>query len=597
MAKTTRANTAEATAAALTPAYESIPLAWLTESTTNPRKTWRKTAMDELVQSVRSVGIVQPILVRNRGPQAFEIVVGSRRYRAALEAELGQIPAIVRDLDDQQVLEIQIVENLIREDVHPLEEADGFRHLMSQPNYTAQTIADRVGKNVAYVYKRMALVNLIPELREDFIAEKIHVGHAQRLARLPEASQRHVLEHLLYEEGGSKFVPGQGYKYDRTVHAVTVAHLDDLIDAEILLDLAAAPWAKDDAELIPAAGACITCPKRSAANAQLFDDVRAGDHCLDRDCYAAKAEAHFIQIVQVKKDEGVELVRISHNYNPAKGENAIGRDTYAEVVANKKGKVKNCPDTEQAIYVDNPGKGTIIQVCRNQQCSLHHNYRPASHTSRTPEGKVDFWAQKEKKLGEKIETAARRQVLEDICNEPVNGKNYIWAVPHSQQQIIALALLKHMTPPELLDVFKFPGLEAGKRSSSDVTAELRRMILAEKGSPASDWLPKIIFGLALQDCAREQLYSAGDERKRFDMAANVFGIDHKNIENEIGMRMREVFKAARLKSQAKKAGKSPAEPAPKTPAVKTAAKHKAKPAKKAKATVRKVATAKKKASR
>lgn len=150
----------------------------------NPRKQFAAESLKELAVSLKQVGILEPLLVRPRtsggaagGSEAaeswFEIVAGERRYRAALLAELAEIPCLVRELDDTAALEHAVLENLQREDLQPLEEAEGFASLIEHGGYTVNQLADRLGKSVRHVYGRLALRKLAPELVEAVATKRL----------------------------------------------------------------------------------------------------------------------------------------------------------------------------------------------------------------------------------------------------------------------------------------------------------------------------------------------------------------------------------------------------------------------------------------
>ena len=178
---------------------QMIDMDYLVESKTNPRKTFDKKQLDELTQSIKEKGVVQPILVRpNLGDKntnmlkaKFEIVTGARRFNAAKAAGLTEIPAMIRELSDQEAMEIQVIENLQRANVHPLEEAEGYFALNRRPGMTAAKIAEKIGQSEKYVYDRLKLLSLTKDAQKLFLAGKFSVGHAIILARLtPEAQGR-----------------------------------------------------------------------------------------------------------------------------------------------------------------------------------------------------------------------------------------------------------------------------------------------------------------------------------------------------------------------------------------------------------------------
>jgi ParB/RepB/Spo0J family partition protein len=133
--------------------YRDLPLAMLTESTTNPRRLFEENALKELADTIRSQGVLSPLLVRPTSERSFEIVFGARRYRAAQMAEVVTVPVRIKNLTDAEVLEAQLIENLQRRDVHSMEEANGFRALLNleEPKYSIEQIAAKTGKSPVYV--------------------------------------------------------------------------------------------------------------------------------------------------------------------------------------------------------------------------------------------------------------------------------------------------------------------------------------------------------------------------------------------------------------------------------------------------------------
>ena len=200
-----------------------------------------------------------------KGPQTYEIVAGARRYRAAQLAAIGYVPVRIADLSDAQALETSIVENLQRRDVHPLEEAQGFAALMrlEEPAYSIEQIAAKCGKQPGYVASRIRLTELAPAVVEAFAKDEIGVGHALLLAKLQPEQQQEALAACWQESYGN------GNKSKRIL--LPVRHLREWIEHNILLELAAAPFSKDDPQLVPEAGSCLDCPKRTGHNTLLFE--------------------------------------------------------------------------------------------------------------------------------------------------------------------------------------------------------------------------------------------------------------------------------------------------------------------------------------
>lgn len=179
----------------MTDTLKWIPLKDIKPSPTNPRKWFDQARLAELAGSIKTAGIVQPLVVRPKAG-GYELVAGERRLRAAGLAGLPTAPAIVRELTDEQVLELQIIENNQRADVTALEEARGYRALMKldPKKHTAGTIAGRIGKSEKYVWDRMKLLDLIEPAQELLDQGRITAGHAILIARLKPEQQKQVLD-------------------------------------------------------------------------------------------------------------------------------------------------------------------------------------------------------------------------------------------------------------------------------------------------------------------------------------------------------------------------------------------------------------------
>lgn len=214
----------------LTPGYHELPLTMLVPSTQNPRKTLGD--VTDLAASIREVGILEPILVRPRDGAA-EVVAGSRRYAAAQAAGLLIVPCLVRELTDAQALELAIVENNQRGDIHPLDEAEAFETLTTMNRlYTPEVIAAKIGRPRAYVVGRLRLLNLVPAVREDFAADRITIGHAERIARLKPELQERALRACFFE------LFDDDDEADSTFQLKSVAQLDAWVRQHVVIDLA-----------------------------------------------------------------------------------------------------------------------------------------------------------------------------------------------------------------------------------------------------------------------------------------------------------------------------------------------------------------------
>lgn len=154
-----------------------------------PRRTFDKEKLQELADSIREKGVLQPIIVRRKGSD-FEIIAGERRWRAAQLAGLQEVPAIIRKSENQDALELGLIENIQRDDLNPVEEAQAYGRLSKQYNLTQQEIAQKVGKDRATIANSLRLLDLDPEIHQMIIQSEISVGHAKVLLGLTEKEQQ-----------------------------------------------------------------------------------------------------------------------------------------------------------------------------------------------------------------------------------------------------------------------------------------------------------------------------------------------------------------------------------------------------------------------
>jgi ParB family transcriptional regulator, chromosome partitioning protein len=174
-----------------------IDIDLLTPNPRQPRVQMDDTRLDELAQSIRSHGVIQPILVRRAGDRT-EIVAGERRWRAAQRAGLLKVPVVYRDIADENLLEIALIENIQREDLNPIEEAQAYRRLTEEFHLSQEAIAAGVGKDRATIANYMRLLKLPAEVRNDLASGALSMGQARALITLPdEAAQRRVAREVV----------------------------------------------------------------------------------------------------------------------------------------------------------------------------------------------------------------------------------------------------------------------------------------------------------------------------------------------------------------------------------------------------------------
>ncbi len=339
--------------------FQYIAIDTLRESATNPRRTFDEGKLGELAESIRGNGLIQPITVRPHA-EGFEIVAGARRFRAAQLAELFALPARIVDIDDAQALEWQLVENSQRVDVHPYEEAQGFQRLLDTPGYDVATLVEKSGKSAAHVYARLSLLQLVPAVAEAFSKELITASHANLLARLPQEHQASAFAQCWRKDW-----------QDKEPHLLPAKHLAAWIQTNLYLSLADAPFSKEDPTLNPAAGACLTCPRRSGFNTTLFADVQ-GDQCLDAPCFHTKVNAHLDRELAARPG----LVQIENGYRSPREQRpgAVQRGHFREIERTDNPDaepVPACEAAKPAIIVYGKRVGSTLTVCTDNNCPVH----------------------------------------------------------------------------------------------------------------------------------------------------------------------------------------------------------------------------------
>jgi len=376
------------------------------ESGSNPRRTFGESQLRELAADIQVHGVLQPIVVRPAPDGAegmYELVAGARRLRASKLADKNTIPATVRNLADAEASEVRLVENLQRENIHELDEGIGYRSLMAlRPDfYTVETIAAQVAKSPAYIRGRISLTELIPAAQTAFYGGKLTVAHALEIARLQSHDQeRSLMECFPGHRNTSSILK------DSKAEALTIRQFREWIEREIHLDLKHAPFDTEDANLLPAAGACSACPKRTGNNPLLFPEIKNGSLCTDPTCHQAKIQA-FVQIRAAPlAKNGQKPVQISESPSwqvYTKAPNTLYEGQYRR--AEREGE---CPRTQVAVVIDGRKAGTVMHVCTDEKCKTHRQF---SHYEISPQEREQ---RRKLALAVRVQKEARTRILQAV---------------------------------------------------------------------------------------------------------------------------------------------------------------------------------------
>ncbi|MDE3163373.1 MAG: ParB/RepB/Spo0J family partition protein [Acidobacteriota bacterium] len=393
--------------------YRNLPLSQLQESPTNPRRRFDEHSLNELAASFKSQGVLQPLLVRAIDTDMYEIVAGARRYRAAKIAALEQVPVRVIVLSDAACVEAQLVENIQREGVHPLEEALAFHALLHTEGlqYDINSLSAKAGKSPAFVAQRLKLVELLPSIAEAFLADQIGVGHALEIAKLPQAQQEKAFD------AAFRTVWNGG-----TQSSVVLPQRDFTawIQQNILLSLDSVPFDKTDATLVPEAGSCAECPKRTGFNTLLFGEMSHRDQCTDGACLNNKV-ARFVERQIAEKPK---LVQITTSH-AAHGDGAVlARNRYVALQLTNPAKSKQplspyqkpCKHMAEAIVVDGAERGQTVRVCAEPSCAVHFADRAGKAPN--PAQLAKEREQRRRELeNRKLEITVRHRILAEVLNK------------------------------------------------------------------------------------------------------------------------------------------------------------------------------------
>jgi ParB/RepB/Spo0J family partition protein len=315
------------------PTLMMVLLKNITIGTTNPRKAFDEDAINELAVSVKAKGVIQPILLRLTAKKdIYELVCGERRYRASMLVKLTEIPAYIKELTDDEALELQITENLQRKDVHPLEEAIAFKQLLER--HTMVEVAARVGKKDYFIKQRIKLNDLVPMWQKVFYKNLVSLNDALKIAVLIEESQNMIIERNDVD--------------DETIAKGTHIKIDDWYFRSFRGKLNDASFDISDKNLDKSVGDCNSC-KFNSACANLFPEDAKTPICSNLPCFHNKSQLYFQRELK-KVLEDPAIILISNNYEVDKKTADKYRKEGHEVLNNMQYEAVDDDDNELPVW-------------------------------------------------------------------------------------------------------------------------------------------------------------------------------------------------------------------------------------------------------
>jgi len=515
----------------------TVPIKQITESPFNKRDLGDLT---ELAQSIRTYGVLQPILLRPlNGSGKFECVFGHRRLRAAKAAGLEEIPAQSKELSDAEVIETQIIENVQRKDIHPFEEGAAYRELHERCGFSVDEIAAKVGRSTGTIYARMKLCSLCDTARKAVLEGKLDASIAVLIARIPsEKVQAEATKNLL--EQTSEDEP------------ISYRSAAEIVQSNYMTRLKDAPFDVKDAELVVEAGACSTCPKRSGAQPELFPEVARENICIDTVCFAAKRDATWkIRSHEAKAagktvltEKEAKAIFLYGSDQPAyncglvdfdREDFAAGRKTTYRALAKKAGK-------ELEVTLARDPRGGIHELVSRKAVdaiarSLRKDSEPETSAAANPAEEKWLREQDKKDIARTARAKAMVQIVDNI--ESSGANDAVWLALFNAAVMNA----------EVEDIAERRGLKAedtSEKKKPNGAPALSPIAQALRGRYSIAGVPGRL-GILLEMMVEPRF----DENTVADLA-EAYGIDLKKLESEVKAEQKA---AAKAEGKGKKAAK------------------------------------------
>lgn len=517
---------------------QELDIAAITPSPSNPRKDFEPKALAELADNIGLHGVIEPIIVRAKMaagqavPGQWELICGERRLRAAKKAGLTTIPAVVREADDAEVLQLQLAENDKRDDLRALERSNAHQE-MRRRGLSIEQIAKDTSTSPATVRDSLKLQDLVGEVRKAWAAGELDYSKALVIAKVPPPLQAKVLEDYRDDSHLEVRPRFEGNEDQEEPRALSVRELRALIQRDYMLNLADAPFDLKDAVLVSAAGACSTCPKRTGAQPELFAEVKSADVCLDKLCYQGKCAAF---LVRAKKEGRTVLA-------PSKAEEVFrhsGDDpgyNSGFVRADKKeyGAKKTYGDQvkpDQVVLVQHPETGAVVELVAKSALPKEKHENPVRQEKSADQKRRDF------------EHQVKRDTVLRVIDALTQHQHVAKGGDEFLKMLIA-GLTRSVQQEPMKGLCKRLGIELEK--SHEARAKFIEQLDGLSGPP----LRRVAMAFAFAESASVSPWMIG-YGETIEQAAAAWGVDRKKLEAAV---RKELQEAKAEKAAAKKAKK------------------------------------------
>jgi ParB family chromosome partitioning protein len=468
----------------------AMPVKVLRESLNNPRKRFRAESMRELEESVRAKGVVTPLLVRPAPARAgdfYEIAAGHRRFRAAIAAGRPTVPVLIREMADDEFLELLVMENDQREDVHAFEEASGYQALLGLPGYDVAKIAARVGRSPKYVYDRLKLLDLVPDAQALFLRDPplFSAGHAILLARLKPEDQK------------------------RAIDVTTRNGYSTAIDSGVFQSVSGALF-DDDERASKDPYTHVKAVSVRELEAWIQRNVRFEPAHVDVFLFPETAQA-----IEQHADDRLGVILITRQHRASDDVRGAGKDKVFGLEAWKRAdgqeKSKTCDRSRLGLVACGPGQGETFLVCVNKE-------KCATHWAAWQKERIRARAGVTSGTGDKIaERENRAQAQQKLANEKEELARRRWTTARP-------AFLKALAAA----VLKAPIGQAMKFVTDAARSDRETRELVPPGKTAEALVRHLAFDAAIQHSRSPWNW----EREQFGKQMKAFGIDVGAVLNE-----------------------------------------------------------------
>lgn len=528
------------------------PLHQFAPSRTN-RTVVENDELHALAATIKAYGVLQPIIVRRlpaerlqdtfENPEtrkaAYEIIAGERRWRAAAIAGLRTIPYLLRNAEGLEALQIQLIENLHRKDLNPLEEAHGVQRLIEEFDLTREAAADAIGKGRTHVYETLRLLSLSPKamaaLKEGRMSRSLALLVLQRPTQ---AIQEEFTERVL--TGG----PDGG--------TMSLRSAQDLARRNYMTELDKAPFDLTDALLCPQAGACTHCPKRTGATPELWDK-QGPDACTDTTCFADKKEAHLARV----KADAVQAGRQIISGKAARDIMPTETGTMRGYIALDKASQGSKAETRQVLGQDVPASRVVLIETPSgsfteavpvhaasaavQEKAQEAKAKPAPKADK---GKGQAAAPDRATLQAEYERRWRERAVEaTIAGLETCPADAVDHIPANIAQFILKKLAADVPQKYLKAMFCID--EDGDNAAYEIQESLESL--------AEQELPAFLIAMMQMVCTQDLATDSPEEFRYLQELQNLAGLHLAGIQNQVQVEMKA--------DAAQRAGKAPAKPA------------------------------------